>query len=357
MLTEGRRLYEEHVARAPVLGGCGLSTQKRYRTVFDKFFVFAKGQKIESWGAVDTRVLEQYINSLTRIGYITPTGRRKEYCYKTLRNELVTLMQCIHWLSKNGHLPEKEFDLQLPRAESERPYCWKKNEVAAMVKYCRRPGLVWLGNVLAALACTGLRISELASLRWSDIDFVKEKFTLTDETAHRQTVLVSRRQTKSHRSRSLPIHEDLLDVLKQCPKSGIFVFRGPRGGRLKADTVRNVLITKVLYPLAEQFPSSNGVKGFKEGRLHSFRHYFCSDCANSNVPELTVMEWLGHADSDMVRHYYHLNDEESQRQMKRLTLLGDAGKRFAGNDNRTAVSNDGGFAQPEGVRESRELAC
>ncbi len=34
------------------------------------------------------------------------------------------------------------------------------------------------------------------------------------------------------------------------------------------------------------------------------------------------MNWLGHADSEMVRHYYHLNDEESRRKMDQLNLLG-----------------------------------
>jgi integrase len=116
------------------------------------------------------------------------------------------------------------------------------------------------------------------------------------------------------------------------------VFHGPRGGRLKPDTVRNVLIEKVLQPLTSKIPTPDAVKGFRDGRLHSFRHYFCSRCADSGVPELMVMEWLGHADSTMVRHYYHLNDEEAQRQMQRLNLLVDAGKRFVGDINGTAVS-------------------
>jgi hypothetical protein len=38
-----------------------------------------------------------------------------------------------------------------------------------------------------------------------------------------------------------------------------------------------------------------------------------------------VMRWLGHRDSAMVRHYYHLHDDEAQRQMKRLQFFGDAG--------------------------------
>ena len=99
---------------------------------------------------------------------------------------------------------------------------------------------------------------------------------------------------------------------------------------MKPDTVRNVLIREVLELLGPRFPSQDSTKGFEDGRLHSFRHYFCSRCADSGVPERMVMEWLGHADGAMVRHYYHLNDEEAKRQMESLDLLGDAGKRFTG---------------------------
>ncbi|MCC9602122.1 hypothetical protein LOC67_16300 [Stieleria sp. JC731] len=37
------------------------------------------------------------------------------------------------------------------------------------------------------------------------------------------------------------------------------------------------------------------------------------------------MEWLGHSDSEMVRHYYHLSDDESCRKMDQLNLLGGDG--------------------------------
>ena len=38
------------------------------------------------------------------------------------------------------------------------------------------------------------------------------------------------------------------------------------------------------------------------------------------VPEQTVMNWLGHRNSAMVRHYYHLHDDEACRHMQRLSL-------------------------------------
>ncbi len=48
------------------------------------------------------------------------------------------------------------------------------------------------------------------------------------------------------------------------------------------------------------------------------------------------MDWLGHKDSNMVQHYYHLHDAESRQQMDRLNPLNTAGTRPTGISNRAA---------------------
>ena len=98
------------------------------------------------------------------------------------------------------------------------------------------------------------------------------------------------------------------------------MFHGPLGGKIKADTVRRILIRDVLKPLASRFPPQGDGPGFLDGRLHSFRHYFCSNCANVGVKERVLMSWLGHRNSKMVHRYYHLHDDESRRQMERVKL-------------------------------------
>jgi integrase len=51
-----------------------------------------------------------------------------------------------------------------------------------MFDYCReRPELTWLSWVIATLAYTGMRISEVSSLRESDIDFERNVIRLTNE--------------------------------------------------------------------------------------------------------------------------------------------------------------------------------
>lgn len=193
-----------------------------------------------------------------------------------------------------------------------------------MIKHCRQtPGLDWLGDVITALAHTGMRIGELAALRWGDITPDQKTLRVSNDPPGRAGTPRGRRRTKSRRDRTIPIHANLLAVLKDKSRNtdGL-VFRGPRGGKLKPDTVRTILIRDVLEPLKQQFPAAPGERGFEHGRPHSFRHYFCSTAVNGGTPMATLMEWLGHQDSAMVRHYYHLNDAESQHQMCKLDFTG-----------------------------------
>ena len=238
---------------------------------------------------------------------------------------------------ESGHLPEAcRIHLKLSKMTGTDTYCWHQEEVQAILDRCRVvPELGWLGNVLTALSCTGMRISELASLRFTD--FGTNVIKLTDETAMavRSTGLQVR-QLNSRRSRSFPIHADLLPVLNRIERhSDGRVFHGPLGGVIKPDIVAGAI--KILTPLTKKFRTPEGEIGFKDGRLHSFRPYFCSVCANTGVPEQVVIQWLGHRDSQMVRHYYHLHDEEAQRQMQKVNFVGSCPAKVAA-DGTTEVS-------------------
>jgi len=133
------------------------------------------------------------------------------------------------------------------------------------------------------------------------------------------------RTLKSGRGRTFPIQEELLPALRALPRHPDgSVFHGPRGGRLKPDVVRCVLIREVLKPMAGRFPTPEGEVGCGDGRLDSFRHFFCSLCANRGVSQRVVMRWLGHKDSRMVEHDDHLHDDEARRQMGRIKLFDKA---------------------------------
>ena len=120
-------------------------------------------------------------------------------------------------------------------------------------------------------------------------------------------------------------------MLQRLDRKSKYVFPGRRGGKLRSDRFLKPFRRNVIEPLSARFPSKPGKKGFKDGVAHSFRHYFCSRCANSGVPELVVMEWLGHSESAMVRHYYHLNDQVADLHMSKVNFLeADDGRSIIG---------------------------
>ena len=292
------------------VGGVSAKTPQRYRAVRDKFLTFCKSRQITHCQQINKPLLLSYAAWLDG----------ENYAYATEYLELTTLKQLVKFLIDEGHLPQTSLiKLPLSKPNDTDTYCYRIEEVTAILAHChKQPELQWLRWTLTALARTGMRISELASLRWSDIDFDRNLILLTDErrSAARQRQ-GDARELKGKRSRSFPIHAELLPVLNTIPQAADGrVFHGPLGGRLKPDTVRRCLQRDVLQPLAVRFPTPVGAAvGFVDGRLHSFRHFFCSLCANANVPEQTLMSWLGHQSSRMIRRYYHLHDQASQRAM------------------------------------------
>jgi integrase len=318
-LEQGQELYLRHVLRPAVMGGVKPGTVKRYEGVLNMFVQFCLNEGVRHWNAVTKGVVEAYGAWL---------DDDQGYAYTTEYLILTTIKQTMKWLVGERHLPPTcLFALSLKKPQDTTTYCYKEDEVEAILAHCfGRMDLTWLGDVALALSHTGLRIGELAQVRWTDFDFAENMLRLID--ASRQGTKGDRnkaRTTKSHRDRSLPLHERFRERLECMPrhKDGK-VFHGPLGGQLKPDTVRSVLIREVLEPLRERFPPPPGEKGFEDGRLHSFRHRFCSWCANRGVPEQMLMKWLGHRDSKMVRRYYHLHDEESQRQITKLQVPGTA---------------------------------
>ena len=58
------------------------------------------------------------------------------------------------------------------------------------------------------------------------------------------------------------------------------------------------------------------------GHLHTFRHSFISYWLLQRTPEVIVRKWVGHVDSEIIKLYTHVIDEDSQRYMRGPTSDG-----------------------------------
>jgi len=281
---------------------------------------FATRQGVCYWQQVNKEVLRRYGSWLDE----------QDYHDKTQYIELTVLKQVMKWMVSEELLTAGSLvTLKLSKPQGTTTYCYTQQQVRAIVAFCRqRAELHWLADVAVALATTGLRISELAGLRWSDVALDRGALHLRDTSRKaRKSKRQEARTTKSHRDRMLPVHKELMPILGRLPRlADGRVFHGPHGGRVKPDTVRNVLKREVLPALSDKFPATGDDPGIAAGRLHSFRHYFTSMSADNDVPEQMLMAWLGHRESEMIRHYYHLRQDEARKQMAKIPFLGHSAK-------------------------------
>jgi integrase len=317
-IADGWDRYLAHVARPAVGGGANPKTLQRYRAIADKHVRHCAARGLSHWGQVDKRALNEYVTWLSGRGYADGTV----YMEGTL------VKQVVKWLvGEERALPEaNRVRLRLKRSQTSDTYCYSRDEVRAMLDLCQTtPDLQWLADAIVALATTGMRVGELARLRWSDVDLDAGVITLAD---NRHSGLAKKagavRTTKGRRPRRVDVHADLRAVLGRLPHQaeGGHVFRGLKGGPLVPDKVLLVLKRDVIGPLAERFPTPAGEIGFAHGGVHSFRHFFVTEAFRGGATDGEVRDWVGHRDSRIVERYRHLRGRAAKQTMSRLDFLG-----------------------------------
>tara|TARA_R110002072_G_C7978872_1_gene535943 strand:+ start:898 stop:2118 length:1221 start_codon:yes stop_codon:yes gene_type:complete len=313
-IQSGWDLYLEWAERPGVMGGVSRKTLNKYRRSSVLHQEFCTRKKIQFWNDFGKGELQAYGRALS-----------SRYAARSLYFELTEVKSVLNWLMDERHLPrEASFRFRLAKPIGNDTYCYSREQVLAMLQHCEKhPELAWLRNIILVLACTGLRIGELAGLRWTDIDFKGNAIRLTDErSSKRRTDMGTARRTKGRRSRTIPLHPEVKALLSQLTRSKHGnVLSGPTGRKIREDRIREKFVDFVIEPLSEEFPTSDGEIGFKHARFHSFRHYFISQAFISGATEGEIMDWVGHRDSKTVSIYRHLRNEDAQRRMQLINFI------------------------------------
>jgi integrase len=318
LIGDGWKRYLEHVGRPDVLGGAGALTQKRYRAVRDKHQAHCTKKEIESWNEIDKAHILAYGAHLSKI----------QKSDATVYLECTLLKQIIKWLIEEARaLPESNrVRLSIRRSHQSDTYCYTREQIRAIVELCRAtPKLHWLADITIMLATTGMRIGELAGLRWSDVDLQNGVITLHDNRhSGRHAKAAAIRTLKGRRGRRVPIHTQLRHVLENLiHRPDGRVCGMPNGGQLQPNGVCKIFIRDVIGPLKKRFPTPEGEIGFAHGRIHSFRHAFVSQAFLDGASEGEIREWVGHTNSRIVERYRHLSNEDARRKMDKIDFLGE----------------------------------
>jgi integrase len=142
-----------------------------------------------------------------------------------------------------------------------------------------------------------------------------------ERASSRKTKAGTARTTKGRRSRVIPIHPELTKLMTALERRADGRVHAARGGVLRPDNARAILIRDVVAPLSVKFPTPIDEIGFGSVRFHSLRHYFCSQCFLGGASEGEIREWMGHRDSKIVELYRHLRREEALRKMQQIDFV------------------------------------
>jgi integrase len=254
---------------------------------------------------------------ITRLSQITPTvfDRFRAHCKgmghgpRTMFHESIVVKQFLKWCRRRhlvGDNALADYKLNKPIIEPRGgPSLDGVNKILEIARGMRQV-------MIAMLAFTGMRSGECQRLRLEDVDYAGNWIHVVSRPGA---------ETKTRRSRKVPIHPRLRTLLETMPTGKRTWFftaaaspRYPEGDHWMNPKWLNEDFLKLLDQI--DLPSGRKDGGYT---VHSLRHFFKTYCINSGVPKPVVDTWQGHdSKADAADQYYRLSDEDSQRLMARV---------------------------------------
>lgn len=164
---------------------------------------------------------------------------------------------------------------------------WTREEVRRFLDACDDR----MGAIALVGLNTGMRIGELLSLTWDQIDFDNGYITIE--------------RTKSGTYREVKMNHVVIAALKKVQNRSEYVLVNPA---TKRPYIR----------IGKAFRTTCRRAGIAEATPHVMRHTFASHLAMQGVDPHTIMELGGWSSLDMVMRYCHLAPDHKQRAVDKL---------------------------------------
>lgn len=174
----------------------------------------------------------------------------------------------------------------------------KEDQLVRLVEVLRSDENRPVCHILMFLLSTGSRLNETIQAKWSQVDIENGVWRIPASNS------------KSKRTRAVPLNESALWVLEQARMQGDFehIFANPATG------IPFVTITRVWYRIRKQVGISNL-------RIHDLRHSFASLLVSGGRSLYEVQQILGHSDPKVTMRYAHLSAKALQEAASSASVL------------------------------------
>jgi site-specific recombinase XerD len=256
---------------------------------FSRWFEQTSGESLDL-RAVDPRDIQEYRSYLLRRG-LTPA---------TINRRLIALKRFFAWARREGLIADDPFEVieqVLVKEQKDTAPRWlDRREQLALLRAVRRGGSRRDLAIVQTLLGTGLRISELAALRVSDVELSERGGWLHV------------RAGKGNKARDIPLdnktRQAISAYLEERQEDGSErLFLGQRGP-LREPGI-NYLVAKYAYQARLEQCTS-----------HTLRHTYGKNLVDGGVPLDQVATLLGHESLDTTRIYTRPSKSDLERAVR-----------------------------------------
>jgi len=297
--------YLEHLAHERALAA---HTLRAYRGDLDRFLLFAgrdwlgcDPQTVDA-AQVDAAAVRAFLGALTREGL----GKRSQ------GRALAAVRGLFRWAVREGELPASPAAvIRTPKAPQKLPRHLRPAEVEAVLEAAASPPESAASSPAAArlglrdralvelLYASGLRVGELVSLDWRDLDLQARVLRVVGKGGKERMVPFGAPAAGALRA-WLAAWEEVRAGAGAAAASdegddAMPVFLNARGGRLSDRSVRRILDRCV-----EQAALATGV------HPHTLRHSFATHLLEAGADLRAIQELLGHSSLSTTQRYTHV---------------------------------------------------
>lgn len=286
--------YLEHLEH-----GRGLSphTLRAYGNDLERFQSFlveylGKPRRELTLGDVDTLTVRSFLGHLEREGLSrTSQGRM-----------LSAVKSFLRWACQEDLLPANPAEpVPTPKAERKLPRHLRPGEVEDLLEAFDDeddgdPLVRRNRAILEVLYASGLRVGELVSLDWGDLDLPGRALRVMGKGSKERMVPLGEPAVRALRA-WLEVWDEVRREAKDRPgDKGEPVWLGAQGGRLSDRVVRTILDQAV-----EKSALSQGV------HPHALRHTFATHLLEAGADLRSIQELMGHSSLATTQRYTHLD--------------------------------------------------
>ena len=251
--------------------------------LFDKELCLGEGKTVDA-RKIDIHVVRAYLASLTKDRKKSSIGRKLAALKGFFRYLLAT-----HQIEKDPLVL-----IHSPKQEKPLPKFLSVDDVFLLLGRMKNKSALDIRDraILEVFYSTGIRVSELVGLNWSDVDLQLE---------------IVRVLGKGSKERIVPIGRVALDALRdysiEVRKKWNFPCKGDNAVFLNNRGVR--ITTRSVARVVEKHLRVAGIP--VKISPHGLRHTFATHLLNSGADLRVIQEMLGHASLSTTQRYTHLN--------------------------------------------------